>query len=1252
MSSIAEENPNVVHTLQLVENTGIVPFMEVSLFTLSKHPILNWVFSIIFFAMFILDSISIMVITDQDAVTDFRPLDIIFLLTSFTMENASDEEMEFALISVIVGLIIAGTILLVILCLSTHYSVFLVEYFNIILFYITPIFFPAIMNVLTRNFDLIEKNGFKSVTTLGMIVEFVFLFIFGIFSCYYTTTNYLVDHPFIGLQPFHSAMLIGYFVFASVLTTFFKTDSMEYQIIRCIIASIIIILVFIIPPYRSRVLNSILLFTAFEKVVGSIVRLSSDIEFTTFLYFMIPEIFVAFILMFFIVPLILKRNGKGNMIVYSFLMNRMDIARQHLEQFHFRKIPTNNMRLVIYAALNIVPSNLRQLVSFYGANYANHHHDIYLYQNALHICTSIEGNVATDVINQIKEEENRCHAIEREFWRKAWVSDINSLPKLASKLGRAKYIMIKNAIHYSQNYPSLISQQFLEEKTVNMILKAKEELSKRKSFKVYTWIEIFPILALIIVIVGHSILYSESNKQWDVMDKFLLFRTMASHFISSEMRIISGDAESPFSGTIYTLYESYNNLKKNEHNSLIIRNSFNTEFIPGTNLEILLNQLFDILLENQTAFDKELLDNITYTMECCLTNVYQIFLDSSLNKVNTKTLIVIAVMAFVLIILIIICIAHFCKVSKEASKYYESFRLISKESIREYYNFDHAIDSMDFYNLKTGFNVATAYPLSFAHTMSLLIGHLFQLVLLIANSKYIESNTMTMRNALAGFAEIELIPLLVAQALIGRHGATMDPAYKMEFHDILIRSSLIFDELLHIKDFDQYTNLIPEEYIKYQGDSLVIDENYHSNADWFNFLFEIFTRFKAKDISYRYMQFYWTRRFVTFVVFSVLVFLVFEIIDWILTTFVISEYKEGFQLLKDIKNPDKEEIDGMFDLEEEDSKDFLLNTYDNKATFNCVDLPVFAFVVDRHIHMIFATKMAVKELGIDVGESLRDSNLSVEVRNELKTKVKHFKKHKSALSESIIYNRKNTSLELNPYYVYHKKGLRLNHVFIFFENESPSALDDISNKFTRLFRSLYPPYIPLDQKFPLSTTIEPKLSFLFVAIKLFGFHEWANTVDIEIACKYRQSISNMIISKLSDYSSFVLIRQTADTIILSTNRSDKSLNIWQVVKNGATFGREVIELIKNMNRDYFANISSLVHLFKTKEPQMYFSEEKTSQTDFNSDLLYINENQGYSCRIESVNYTTPKKEMKMLNTTKYKTCFTSYGEQFDLFFVV
>ncbi|OHS95242.1 hypothetical protein TRFO_02222 [Tritrichomonas foetus] len=320
---------------------------------------------------------------------------------------------------------------------------------------------------------------------------------------------------------------------------------------------------------------------------------------------------------------------------------------------------------------------------------------------------------------------------------------------------------------------------------------------------------------------------------------------------------------------------------------------------------------------------------------------------------------------------------------------------------------------------------------------------------------------------------------------------------------------------------------------------------------------------------------------------------------------------------------------------------------ENKDKWEIDDIPIIILALDEKFKVKYQTNLAKQTLGLKVGDSFRKAEIERSSKNDILRNFKMFKKTKSQ-PVSIPFNKNEQSLILSPFY---KNEQILDHVLVVVSNDPPNASVETFNKLNRLFYSIYPRFLPLNQTFPCEIQSNGRPFFLLF-FKLIGFNEWCDKADINIVDKFRKDVSAGCDALLQDEVNFCRVRESSDFIIMMMNRETK-LSIWKILDVCSDFGNNVLNMIQKLTTEYDANeIHGCVLLFKVREPNYYFTDKKCGRTDFKSDAIFAGEARFVNCKPEIVNYSSQKKELKVSNTTKLKTCRTPSGEEYELLIVV
>ena len=309
-------------------------------------------------------------------------------------------------------------------------------------------------------------------------------------------------------------------------------------------------------------------------------------------------------------------------------------------------------------------------------------------------------------------------------------------------------------------------------------------------------------------------------------------------------------------------------------------------------------------------------------------------------------------------------------------------------------------------------------------------------------------------------------------------------------------------------------------------------------------------------------------------------------------------------------------------------------------------IPIVIIVIDDNFKLRYQTNFAKEATGINKGDDFKKSNLDNSVLYDIKKAFKKFKKERgNPISIPFQYQQ---SLIISPFY---KTEKHLDYITIVSSSEPPNASIETFNKLNSAFYSVYPKILPLNQSFPYEIQSNGR-PFFILFFKLIGFNEWTDKVDLRVAERFRKDVSKTFENLLQNEANFCRLRETSDIVVLVMNRETK-LSIWKILEACSEFGNNALNLIRKLANEYQAtDVKGCVLLFKVKEPNYYFTARKCGRSDFKENSIFAGQARLMNCKPEIVNYTSQKKELKVSNTTKLKSCYTSNGEEYELLIVV
>ncbi|KAK8876279.1 hypothetical protein M9Y10_006474 [Tritrichomonas musculus] len=177
---------------------------------------------------------------------------------------------------------------------------------------------------------------------------------------------------------------------------------------------------------------------------------------------------------------------------------------------------------------------------------------------------------------------------------------------------------------------------------------------------------------------------------------------------------------------------------------------------------------------------------------------------------------------------------------------------------------------------------------------------------------------------------------------------------------------------------------------------------------------------------------------------------------------------------------------------------------------------------------------------------------------------------------------------------------------------------------------------------------------MIIILSLHNFSQFADeSDDFQIVKNYRTDLSKELFTLVESQNNFSYIRESSDQFIYAINREQTAISVWKILEASASFSKDMMKIVNKMNEKYDASIiEPKIMLFKCKEPNWYATKDKTATIDWENDIMLNAQIFSMYGRLNTINYSTQKKEMKAPNTTLLKAQKTPNGDPFDMFVVV
>lgn len=1199
-----------------------------------KHPFANYLVTIVVYFCLIISCLATSLSKGQGK-RDFSPSDVFFYFIYLTVENPSEKELILAITTVCAAVFVFIITFGCTLFVNTTKLPFTRTFFVFFWVYVIPMCMATFLNVFALGYYYYRDKMFPTIVSFGLVLHVILVFIVITYPVFCCSSSTMIIHPCFIIRNFQASIVLVYFVFLSHFCGYYRANNQTLFIIRLIIGVLMTVYGLILPPYYNRLNNILYLFMTLEEITTPLVSLlftEYKPRFKNTFYALIADGIISLIVYFAIYPFIIVPRSRKKRILNAFISGKHELALEYLEAMRLRKQKASFLGPLLLIAVRLRPANLKEIIAYYTKNCIESINDISLMWSAANAIISFEGHCPHTIKSAINTMSDEIDASAKKFWQRTWSSNIYLLPSVASKIGRHRYYLRKFYAFNSSKYPSLKNDENINERMKQeFIYNQGKKTLKTKILDGLTYFDILSLLSIIFFLVGHSTLLISSHSQSNNVCRFLTIRRFISCYINCAFVMINASNYPLKPKDFADLISSYKNVlnldMKSKSQSLT---HLEADFVP------LVEKIIDVPIDNLPFKD---MMNYTQVLDSTLVTIYENFQQNMHQKTEILNAVYYISTFLMPLITIIVIIFLIRKMKKDLTTLINIFKRFPKEKIERMATIDTSTEHNLFNGPKThDFSLFHAYPATFAYYIFYILLLIIMIALVLINRSYDNDNNDMIKGIIENFGQTERIPLWTSYGITFHFFSKLvDSSYENQSIDGFLKTDQLYDSALHDIRLKEYTDLLPPDFFKYIGDALLISPNTHSIENWTKVLFEANSNFNNYEQHYDYISQFIARRFVAFYFCTIILYVFLAYIIWEITPMLKSEQYEIHRMFT--------QITIASDMYEES-----ITKIEYRYRFKVDKLPLLLFVVNRKGIVIFATNIAQEKYSIRNGDKLYETGLPPQTIADLELEITRLDEAVTKQLSVIEFGAR--TLILNPVYNYEAKKIRLDYALIVAKDEAINAVIDAKSAFGKLFYSVYPSFVRIDQKFPIMVPSKNN-QYLFLLTKLRNFHNWASEANPLIVSKFRQQLSEEFCRACHESEHFCKIRESPDFLVAGLNH-ETTVPIWYNVKNAGEFGKALMKSIHQLYDKYqITTMSTYFMIMKCVEPKMYLTDKHLAQTDYQTDVLFTAEEYGSQCIPDNINFVPIRKEGgKVMNTSKLKTCYSSSGSLFDIFLVV
>lgn len=853
---------------------------------------------------------------------------------------------------------------------------------------------------------------------------------------------------------------------------------------------------------------------------------------------------------------------------------------------------------------------------------------------------SQEGKVLESYRLLFIKWKNGFEAGEKLFWHQAWLSDSSTLPKLAAYLGRTRHFIEDNVTLLGCG--KLTSSQDMRTLIKCQVLPGEEQPKHKNCCRTWGPNETLSFVTVLVLLVIAIVVFWVSLRSRHYAD-IVTYLFGLTDFNFDWVNGYTGAEDLPSVRESWIAQVEYLNSLKGDPEYGFLEEMMSKQTSYGLSCRDGMENMVQAL-ENATEFPIATYFQFAQVFDETLSFLLTTFMDYNAvrhrNFANYGYNVVGGFWAFSTLYLFIAIIVDWRKQKRMA----ERFRLIDHKIFFELgRGFDDEEDPLYVFPVDENIAYLRSYPVTAIYNCVFFVSVSVFAGLALAYRAGAMADIAVIERAMIDIADINRIALWFYCGTMA--GFASDPelysaAWKLaskKIVEVMFRGQIVSEQLLLYND--SLSAIIGESLLQGQN-SLSTNETYDLASQFYASSVSAVTAETKLGCLYE-------RIFAFHLIYASLCAVVMLTVMMKLRPVVLAERAELAELYKEAS--ELEHNDDSYELEtsEED-----VVAAEDTSKFKIANLPVPLILVDEDLKVKKATRMACQDLQIKVKRTLFESCLTVGTLEFIESTIA---KYKQDLSEEFAYFNPGgdgqDSLVLQPIYMFKKGHLKFKQVMaIFMKNYSLNS--EMSNKrFHDTFHSVYPSFVEETQTFPHVIPSNNKPS-LFIMIKLLHFHEWAKETSPELVEYYRNKVSSLVFDSYNSENKFFKVRETGDQILLLFNQLNTTVTVWKILQSGADLVKDILKGIKILSKEYENNVIGRAIMLKCRDPGYYFSDMKMSLMDFTEDFAIVAEQYQDNVRPETIGYATYKKEMKVQNTTLYKSCRTASGNEYDLFIFV
>lgn len=1207
---------------------------------------------------------------------------IVYAISLFT-EIPSWIEFSPAFLSIIftVLFIFAGIIPHI---MSIKYYIPLFRWSEVVsFFYIVPLTFVLFTNCFGRFMLNFENEDFidQASWLVGIACAYYLIFVFS----FYISSNSLqrIDHIFICCSPLQTAIFIIYLI---IDVTFAQFYVKKYHGTRAVFSLLFMIYIIIKPLYFSRLINAMTtMIVSYETFTSIAMMIDHSLYWKGFYCLLAAFIFSIFFNYIIRAFDLYHPKNVINLASEYYFCGKREKALIIIEGLQRNNTSRYDLYTALQLACELDATNFNKILINYS-NIQMYLKDYFFIWHGISQACRNHGIIPPSHERKIMDLQESINELENEFWFHVWRSDSFLIPKLAAQLGRKKREFSFILVFDSDKHPAILESPLIDTK-IRSYSKRHQKIGIIKSvLKHLSWFDLFWFVGFLLAVVLQIHLFFFSNKYKNVFESYVVFQNLTSDFFIFQFSLYDGMIDQPL----------LDNLMNSYHEFLALTDK--KIFIDNETDLYLFTERFEAMIsalgQNKTMFTKQII---------LLMEQLDIILKDNMINVSIGTVFRISYSlccAFVLVAFIFCYSINIVKIWKSYLDYLEKFLSLPKSEVKRIGNFDTSVQFLEVDTKKPSMFSTLIDTLTYFVVVILIIFFYSVFVAFVENWIKTDVRALSLPiNALSNFARI---PLWFSFSVL--QYVNKDPGYILSLNHL----DVLNDGFCHVPYYEDYQNVIPDTLYSvvfsiYAGGDFDIDECE-------GLVYQISSNLYAKAHHFRGASSIFILRFISFFIFDFMLFLISLYLVHYIQMLMLWEQTEPKHLLdkyymylstetpyfsrlhsnqiyfddtnthlqythylqpsykkqnvqrntifyakiddfKPIKlssvNSQILTLDGNHyeELDIEPSEDNEIAETSKSNKIDLLGVPLVIFLMNTEFIVKYATVAAGDEFNIIKGKKINELPIDTAIVASLIEEVERFKDTASLVPHYIPITDKQSFIVV-PRYGY---DLKLSQVAVALVPDVSNEYKAISTKYNAIFHQICPKFVPSDAHFPFH--YDPILkSFILIVFRMSNFNEWADSEELavvqEFIIKRQQELDKI------DNEYFCRIREWTDTLIYGLDRQQTKLSIWKILDVATEFINSMIITIENFHKkfDIFFPVSCLI--YKCKEPSWYCGVGNNVYTDLVSDVITTSTELDILLDINAIKYATQRKEMKVPNTAKLRTCYRSDGNPVEMFLIV